>query len=129
MSRTHLLATALALATLAAPAFAQQRVYQWKDASGVTHYTDIPPTTQHSTRNIAAGDEGAAAPAADSKPTESPQCLNARANLLRLQSGDAVGIDNDGDGKPDRNLSTDERKAQQDLNAAAIKAYCRPGKS
>ena len=34
------LAFALVLMVAAAPTFAQQRVYQWKDAQGVTHYTD-----------------------------------------------------------------------------------------
>ena len=37
------LALALALAAAAVPAIAQQRVYQWKDANGVTHYTDVAP--------------------------------------------------------------------------------------
>ena len=42
----------------------------------------------------------------------------------RLQGGQAVGIDTDGDGKADRNLTADERASQVELNHAAVKAYC-----
>ena len=42
------LAIALALTVAAAPALAQQqRVYQWKDANGVTHYADVAPQHIH----------------------------------------------------------------------------------
>ena len=120
------LAIALALTVAAAPALAQQqRVYQWKDANGVTHYADVAPKQGHQTRDLDVKDGKAAAPAA--KKPESDQCLNARANLLRLQGSDAVGMDTNGDGKADRNLSADERTAQLDLNQAAIKAFCTPG--
>ena len=41
--------TALGLLTagclLAGPTVAQQKVYQWKDASGRTHYTSSPPAS------------------------------------------------------------------------------------
>ncbi len=120
------LAIALALTVAAAPALAQQqRVYQWKDANGVTHYADVAPKQSHQTRDLDVKDGKAVAPAA--KKPESDQCLNARANLLRLQGSDAVGMDTNGDGKADRNLSADERTAQLDLNQAAIKAFCTPG--
>ena len=35
---------------LAAPAFAGT-VYQWKDAKGVTHYSDSPPPAQQGVQN------------------------------------------------------------------------------
>ncbi|HQX95161.1 MAG TPA: DUF4124 domain-containing protein, partial [Thermomonas sp.] len=41
MNRSLTAIAALLLAT-ALPSDAQQRVYQWKDAKGVTHYTDMP---------------------------------------------------------------------------------------
>ena len=116
------LALALALAAAATPAIAQQRVYQWKDANGVTHYTDVAPKQSHQTREIEAQDGRPATQAA--KVPESEQCTSARANVTRLQGGDPIGMDANGDGKPDRNLSADERKAQLDLNQAAVKAFC-----
>jgi len=120
------LAIALALTVAAAPAMAQQRVYQWKDANGVTHYTDVAPKQSHQARDIEAQDGRPATPAA--KAQESEQCTNARANVARLQGGDPIGMDANGDGKPDRNLTADERKAQLDLNQAAVKAFCTQAK-
>ncbi len=121
------LAVALALTVAAAPALAQQqRVYQWKDANGVTHYTDVAPKQSHQTRDIDVKD-GKPVDAAAKQP-ESEQCSNARANLVRLQAGGPVGIDTNGDGKPDRNMSADEHKAQLELNQAAAKAFCMQAK-
>lgn len=128
MTPIRLLAAGLMLTVAVAPALAQQqqRVYQWKDANGITHYTDVAPTQGHQTRDIGVHDGKAATPVA--KPTgENDQCRDARSNLQRLQGGEALGIDTDGDGKPDRALSADERKAQLELNQAAVKAYCTPG--
>jgi hypothetical protein len=48
--------------------------------------------------------------------------------LARLQSSNAVGIDTNGDGKPDRNLTDAERKSQVTLNEAGVKAFCTPAK-
>ena len=122
----HPLALALALAAAASPAPAQQqRVYQWKDANGVTHYTDVAPKQPHQARDIEVKD-GQPAPKTAKAP-ENAQCSNARANLERLQGGAAIGIDTNGDGKPDRNLTADERKAQLELNQAAVKAFCTQG--
>ena len=120
------LAIALALTVAAAPAMAQQRVYQWKDANGVTHYTDVAPKQIHQTREIEVNDgkptEGAA------KQPESEQCTKARGNVARLQAGGPIGIDTNGDGKPDRNMTADEHKAQLELNQAAVKAFCMQAK-
>lgn len=113
----------LVLSLASATALAeQQRVYQWKDANGVTHYTDTPPPQTHKSRDI--DDRGTPAEAPKAKVEESRQCLDARANLQRLQGGQAVGIDTNGDGKADRNLTADERASQVELNHAAVKAYC-----
>lgn len=118
---TLLLATSTASA--ASPTQQQQRVYQWKDAKGVPHYTDIKPSQTHQTRDLDVRDGIDAGSKPEAAP-ESEQCRNARANLKRLQGSEAIGIDTNGDGKPDRNMNGDERKAQQDLNQAAVTAYC-----
>lgn len=123
MHATRTVAAALALLLVAAPTLAQQqRVYQWKDANGVTHYTDLPPTQAHKSRDI--DNRGGAADIATVKPVENEQCANSRNNLQRLQANQSVGVDTDGDGRSDRNLSSDERASQIELNQAAIKAYC-----
>lgn len=123
MHATRTIAAALALLLAAAPTLAQQqRVYQWKDANGVTHYTDLPPTQAHKSRDI--DNKGNTPEIATVKPVENEQCANSRSNLTRLQTNQAVGVDTDGDGKSDRTLSSDERASQIELNQAAIKAYC-----
>lgn len=127
MNRSQLALAAAVLLATAASATAQQRVYQWKDANGVTHYADLPPSQAHKTRDID-NKSGNAAEIATVKATETPQCLEARANLLRLQGGQALGIDTNGDGKSDRELSATERSSQTELNQAAVKAYCPPTK-
>ena len=121
MNRSLTAIAALLLAT-ALPSDTQQRVYQWKDAKGVTHYTDMPPPQAHKARDI--DNRGSATAVSAVKQDENPQCLDARANLLRLQGSQTVGVDTNGDGKADRNLSPEERSAQTDLNQAAVKAYC-----
>ncbi|QIL21492.1 DUF4124 domain-containing protein [Thermomonas sp. HDW16] len=123
MNRPLAVIAAALLLVSALPSAAQQRVYQWKDANGVTHYTDLPPSQAHKTRDID-NKSGNPAEIASIKPVESQQCLNARSNLLRLKGNEAIGTDTNGDGKPDRELSSEERSAQTDLNQAAIKAYC-----
>ena len=116
-------AVAIALLLVAAPGLAQQqRVYQWKDAKGVTHYTDMPPAQSHSSRDI--DNKGNAPEIASVKAVENPQCAASRDNLQRLQANQVLGVDTNGDGKSDRNLSSDERASQIELNQAAIKAYC-----
>ena len=123
MHATRTVAAALALLLAAAPTLAQQqRVYQWKDANGVTHYTDLPPTQAHQRRDI--DNRGSATEIATVKPAENEQCAGSRANLQKLQANQTIGVDADGDGKSDRNLSSDERASQIELNQAAIKAYC-----
>ena len=123
MHATRTVATALALLLAAAPTLAQQqRVYQWKDANGVTHYTDLPPAQQHRSRDI--DNRGSATEIATVKPAENEQCAGSRANLQKLQANQTIGVDTNGDGKSDRTLSSDERASQIELNQAAIKAYC-----
>lgn len=114
---------AAGLLLLALPASAGE-VYQWKDAKGVTHYSDSPPPNQaHKSRSITA--HGSAATAAAAKPAAvNADCSNARSNLAVLQGKGAVGIDEDKDGKADRNLTATERANRTQLAEASIKTYC-----
>jgi hypothetical protein len=124
----HALSAALAgAALLAAPAFAGE-VYQWKDANGVTHYSQTPPKQgKYETRSIyhrqqaATGDAAAAAPAA-----ESSQCTTARKNIELLQSGAPLRMDSDGDGKPDRDLNDSERAGQLQIAQTVVRVNCGP---
>ena len=131
-----ILGAALALAF--APALAQQtasEVYQWKDANGVTHYSQTPPAGRSYEQRVITS-SGAAAPtaAADSvagtdttraASGESPQCATARANIATLEGEGEVQIDEDGSGNP-RVLDAEQRASQLELARAAVKAYCTP---
>jgi hypothetical protein len=124
-------ATALLFAT--APAGAQQ-IYKWKDAKGVTHYSEKPPaqggySTHDSVQDpagapaapVAAGTPEAAAspaPAADDS-----RCDTARRNLAALQRPVELQFDSDGDGKPDRAMNQTERQQQEQLARSTLQAY------
>lgn len=128
LSTTSLLSRAALLVLLAgiASAAAAQQVYQWKDAKGVTHYSDNPPPGEKyqdrriNHRGAAVIDTGV------SQPAENPMCITARANLKVLGGESAVQQDTDGDGKPDKTLSDADRDNQRNLAEAAVKAYCKP---
>ena len=126
--RAPILAPILVL-VLASTTAQASGIYQWKDAKGVTHYTDTPPSGAHKVREISRANTPAAAkpaPAATAKSPNASHCENARANLARLQGKEAIGMDGDGDGKPDRAMTDQERANQTELNSAAVKAYCAP---
>lgn len=97
------------------------KVYQWKDANGVTHYTDLPPAGQHTTRSVGTKP---AAPAVAAKPVVNANCTNARSNLKVLEGDAPVGIDADKDGKPDSTMTAEQRAAQVQLAKAAIGVHC-----
>ena len=115
---------------LAGTALAQSGgVYQWKDARGVTHYSDAPPPKgQYQARDIHHRDGAAPAPTAADAPitAASANCTLARTNLERLQAGGDIGLDADGDGQPDAALSVEERERQTRLAAINIKTFCTP---
>lgn len=115
------LAAGLLLVVLPATA---GEVYQWKDAKGVTHYADSPPPNQaHKSRAI--NQRGYTAAAAVAKPVAvNADCSNARSNLTILQGKAEVGIDEDKDGKADRNLTAAERINRTQLAEASIRTYC-----
>jgi hypothetical protein len=118
---------AAALAAFALPA-AAGKVYQWKDANGVTHYSDEPPPRgAYRDREISSRDPATIAPVAEPAAVPAANadvCAQARLNLQRLQSGDPVGLDADGDGRPDAPLSEADRAEQVALAQRAIAARC-----
>jgi hypothetical protein len=124
----HWLYACLLISLVSASALAAaSNLYQWKDAKGVTHYSDKPPTDeQYKGRRI--NDQGApvqtAVPAGES--IVDPQCQTARRNLEILQGKSAVQQDLDGDGKPDKTLDDTERENQRALAQATANAYCKP---
>ena len=103
------------------------KIYQWKDAKGVTHYSDSPPPEgQAKDRQIDNRGEPSPAAAVAGKSVENPMCTTAKRNLQVLGGKNAVQQDSDGDGKPDKTLTEDDRGAQRNLAEAAVKAYCTP---
>lgn len=120
------------LLVIAYPAAAGE-VYQWKDAKGVTHYSDSPPPDKGAYRNRSVRADApapteavAAATPGDARPADNPQCLTARRNLDSLKGTAPVGLDANNDGIPDAEMGADERAAQLQLAEAGIKAWCKP---
>lgn len=135
MRRTIVIA--LALLAVALPAAADD-VYSWKDARGVTHYSQTPPPAgiRFEVRRVAGGSATAAAgtsAAASNAPApaaagnaasgDTTQCELARNNVAALK-GDGVVQQVGADGKP-RELTLNERTDQLALSEAAVRAYCR----
>lgn len=118
--------TALVLALAAvSPANAWQQVYQWKDANGVTHYSQTPPPGgKFESRTIV--NRQPSTPGAKPTPAsaEPPQCARARSNIDLINSGVALKVDSDNDGTPDRDINDTERKRQLDLNQIVLRANC-----
>ena len=103
------------------------KIYQWKDAKGVTHYSDSPPPEgKAQDRQIDNRGEPAPTATAAGKSVENPMCTTAKRNLQVLSGKAAVQQDTDGDGKPDKALTEDDRGSQRNLAEAAVKAYCTP---
>jgi len=101
-------------------------VYQWKDAKGVTHYSQTPPPQgAYQQRDISsAGRPTQATTQVAKAATDNPQCTTARKNIEALKGQAAVQQDTDGDGKPDKTLSDADRANQLELALATVKATC-----
>lgn len=103
-------------------------VYQWKDANGVTHYSQTPPPKGSYQQRQFSGN-GGSAPARATAEVEAtgtdPACATARANVATLTSGRPVH-QADADGAPGRALNDAERASQLELAQAAVRAYCSP---
>lgn len=129
--RPLFLCCSIVLALAALPAPAQQRIYQWKDANGVSHYSQNPPAG-HAYQERRLSDHGPAAapmeaPAA-AKPAESAECVQARANLKLLDGNNPdLMMDSDKDGKPDKPMDAGERSNQRELARQWIQRQCTPG--
>lgn len=119
MRRLTLLVALLPLA-FAATALAGP-VYTWKDAKGVTHYADAPPPGQKSSSR-SFGERPA--PAAAPKAVANADCTNARSNLNVLQGKDRVFMDENKDGKPDRELNAGERATRLKQAEHEVELYC-----
>jgi len=101
-------------------------LYKWKDANGVTQYSERPPVGQkYETRQISQTGVPLAATTEAAAP-ESQECLAARKNLELLAGSGPVMRDTDGDGKADQTLDDSQRAAQRTLAEAAAAAYCKP---
>ena len=101
-------------------------IYQWKDAKGVTHYSDTPPPTAYKQRDIYHPDPDVPA-VANKTPAENPACATARSNIALLNSKQNVQLDSDGDGKPDKALSDGDRANQLALAQATLATSCSSG--
>ena len=113
-----------ALLLLSLPLAAQQ-VYKWKDANGVTQYGATPPP-KGSYEARAVDDRPAAEPQAKAGVAEDPACTIARDNVVLLKGKAPVGADSDGDGKPDKPFSDEERADQLAMAEATAKVKCAP---
>jgi hypothetical protein len=106
------------------------KLYQWKDARGVTHYSDSPPPANaYKQRYIDNPDPvpGAAQPATGTpaaQPATPSACDQARANLAALQDSGPVGLDANHDGVPDSTLDDAGRAEQQRKAQAVISRTC-----
>ncbi len=118
----------LAASALAAPAAFAGDVYQWKDANGVTHYSQTPPAQgKYQMRTISHREGTGATQATPAATQESPQCVTARRNIELLQGGSRLQMDSNGDGQADHDLSDDERQKQLDIAQTVARANCSPG--
>lgn len=111
------------LLLLALPVLAG-KVYQWKDANGVTHYSDSAPKGQQGVQDRELKDGPVATPGEASTPAEAPNCATARRNLAQLKGDRPVGADADGDGKLDQEMSAGERAQQVQQTELMLKTYC-----
>lgn len=102
-------------------------VYQWKDANGVTHYSDKPPAgEQYKDRRIDPRGEPVAQTEPAGKSVQSPECQQARKNLEVLNTSSRV-LQAGADGKPTGEpLNAQQLANQRTLAEAAQKAYCTP---
>jgi Domain of unknown function (DUF4124) len=124
--RVSLIASALAIG-VAPAAFASGEVYQWKDANGVTHYSQTPPQQgKFQSRSIYHRQPVTDGQTATAVQTESPQCTTARKNIELLQSGAKLKVDSDGDGKPDRDLDDSDRDKQLQIAQTISRVNCSP---
>ena len=115
----------LAASVLAAATASAGEVYQWKDANGVTHYSQTPPAQGKFQQRTITQHVSAAAPA---QPTAeravSPQCATAQRNIELLQGGSRLQVDSNGDGQPDGDLDDADRQKQLEIAQTVARVNC-----
>lgn len=97
-------------------------VYKWKDASGVTHYSQTPPPKGSAEYRMYLYAKREQAKAGES-PADT-QCATARSNVSLLESGRPLRRDTNGDGKPDADLNEKDRAQQLELARMVLRANC-----
>lgn len=123
----RLLSLSACLLMLATTAASAGNFYKWKDANGVTQYSEKPPTGQKfEARRITSSGVSVPESEAENDSNESQSCKDSRRNLEMLSGKGPVMQDTDGDGKPDAPIADSQREAQKNLADAAVKAYCKP---
>jgi hypothetical protein len=133
--RTALAASALLALLAAAPALAQNTIYQWVDANGVTHFSGQPPegeeyeervVTASSSRTVTEEErQSNRGPATSSQAPagDSDACTRARANLALLEGDQVLTMDRDGDGVSET-ITLEERQTQLALAQTQVTAFC-----
>ncbi len=116
-------AVAFCLGLTAISAAVAGDVYKWKDANGVTHYSQTPPPKGSAEYRMYLYAKREAQKAAAQSPGNS-QCETARSNVSLLESGKPLRRDTDGDGKADADLSDGDRAQQLELARMVLKANC-----
>lgn len=115
----------LAASVLAAATASAGEVYQWKDASGVTHYSQTPPAQGKFQQRTITQRVSAAAPAQPTaERTVSPQCATAQRNIELLQGGSRLQVDSNGDGQPDGDLDDADRQKQLEIAQTVARVNC-----
>jgi len=115
----------LAVSLTAATVAMAGEVYQWKDANGITHYSQTPPKDgKYQTRSIYHRTPSTDGQPAQTAQGDSPQCTTARKNIELLQSGARLQVDSNGDGKADRDLSDNERAEQLRMAQTVARVNC-----
>ncbi len=123
LSRAALVpAIALCLGLTAISAATAGDVYKWKDANGVTHYSQTPPPKGSAEYRMYLYAKREAAKAAQSPKTT--QCDTAQSNVSLLESGKPLRRDTDGDGQADADLSDSDRAQQLELARMVLRANC-----
>jgi hypothetical protein len=129
---------------------AAEQFYKWKDADGVTHYTNTPPPAGVQADKLAvkpaplaadpaaptesAPADGSSGTPADGRSTaaaaqRSAACATAQTTLNTLKSNAFVTMDKDGDGVSEL-LSPEEQNAQIGASEERVRTLCgNPGQS
>lgn len=124
--RLPVIAIATALVSLACVTAQAQsgsasgQLYQWKDARGVTHYSQHPPPRgAYQTRTVRQRDPQPQQSTAAASSPPSSTCERARASLTLLQSDQPVRLEGQ-----QTALTPQQRQSQTELAQAAVRVHC-----